>query len=124
MTKGPEDLLAAVILAKENGLVDLPARVAKVNFVPLLETVDELRNAGEILETLLSVPSYRVLVSLRDNVQEVMLGYSDSNKDAGITTSQWEIQLAQRNFRIRTSMVEIFWSKRASNKRIIWNECY
>jgi phosphoenolpyruvate carboxylase len=99
MTKGPEDLLAAVLLAKENGLVDLPGKIAKVNFVPLLETVDELRNAGEILETLLSTPSYRVLVSLRDNLQEVMLGYSDSNKDAGITTSQWEIQLAQRKLR-------------------------
>ena len=72
MTKGPEDLLAAGILAKENGLVDLPAKVAKINFVPLLETVEELRNAGEILETLLSTPSYRVLVSLRDNVQEPM----------------------------------------------------
>ena len=99
MVKGADDLLAAVLLGKENGLIDLPARVAKLNFVPLLETVDELRNAGEILEQLLSTPSYRVLVSLRDNLQEVMLGYSDSNKDAGITTSQWEIQLAQRKLR-------------------------
>jgi phosphoenolpyruvate carboxylase len=92
MCRGADDLFAAVLLAREAG-------VTGIGFVPLLETMDELRHADRVLAELLSDPSYRALVAKRGDLQEVMLGYSDSNKEAGITASQWEIHRAQQRLR-------------------------
>ncbi|MEW9263290.1 phosphoenolpyruvate carboxylase [Kineococcus endophyticus] len=104
MTKGIDDIFAVVVLAREVGLVDLAETpgandVARIGFAPLFETVTELENAEELLEGLLSDPSYRRVVAARGDVQEIMLGYSDSSKDAGIAASRWQIHRAQRALR-------------------------
>jgi phosphoenolpyruvate carboxylase len=92
MCRGADDIFAAALLAREAGVPDL-------GFVPLLETMDELRHADRVLSELLSDPAYRAHVADRGDVQEVMLGYSDSSKEAGITASQWEIHRAQQRLR-------------------------
>ena len=99
MTRGVEDVLAPVVLAREVGLVDLAHDTARLGFVPLFETIGDLRSIGSTLRALFAVEPYRQIVDLRGGTQEVMVGYSDSNKDGGITTSQWEIHKALRAIR-------------------------
>ncbi len=98
-TAGADDVFAAVVLARDAGLIDLHTGIARIGVVPLFETIEAIRSADDILETMLSDSSYRRLVSLRGDLQEVMLGYSDSSKHAGITTSQWELYRATRAIR-------------------------
>jgi phosphoenolpyruvate carboxylase len=99
MTAGADDILAAAVLAMDAGLVDVPGGTARVGFVPLFESTDSLRRAGEIFDRVMSVAAYRRLVDLRGGVQEVMLGYSDSNKEGGPLTSRWLIHRAMRQLR-------------------------
>ncbi|MDX1689848.1 MAG: phosphoenolpyruvate carboxylase [Acidimicrobiia bacterium] len=95
-TTGPEDVFAVAILARDAGLVDLHSGIARIGIVPLFETTEEVARAGDLLDAMLSDPSYRRLVALRGDLQEVMLGYSDSSKYGGITTSQWGLYQAAR----------------------------
>ena len=100
MCQGVDDLLAVAVLAREAFMVELQHDPrSSVGLVPLFETVEELSQAGALLDELLSVPAYRQQVRNRGDLQEIMLGYSDSYKGAGITTSQWEIHRAQRQLR-------------------------
>lgn len=101
MCKGISDMLEVAILLKEVGLVDPSGRSA-INIVPLFETIEDLQASGRIMDRLLSIHDYRKLVDSRGSVQEVMLGYSDSNKDGGFVTSGWELYKAE------IGLVEVF----------------
>jgi phosphoenolpyruvate carboxylase len=94
-TDGVSDILEAAVLAKEGGLLRPHENALDVNLVPLFETIADLRNAGAVMDRLLEVDAYRRLLGSRGGVQEVMLGYSDSNKDGGPLTSAWELYKAQ-----------------------------
>ncbi len=93
----PSDLLALALILKETGLLKIEngKPVSRINIVPLFETIDALANACPIMETLFALDWYRALVSSRDNVQEIMLGYSDSNKDGGYISSTWGLYQAE-----------------------------
>lgn len=92
MTREVSDLLAALVLAKEAGLVDCGLRIA---VSPLFETIEDLRRAPDVMRRLFEHPIYRRLLAAHGDLQEVMIGYSDSSKDGGILTSSWELYKAQ-----------------------------
>ena len=94
MCKSVSDMLELALLLKEVGLIDPSGRSA-INIVPLFETIEDLQAAAGIMDRLLSLHEYRKLVDGRGAVQEVMLGYSDSNKDGGFVTSGWELYKAE-----------------------------
>lgn len=118
MSNEASDLLEVLLLAKEAGLYDPSTSKSKIRVVPLFETVDDLKRAPKVMTSLFDLPLYRACLaggyeeslkeqepsakptmndqSLMPNLQEVMLGYSDSNKDSGFLSSNWEIHKAQK----------------------------
>jgi phosphoenolpyruvate carboxylase len=94
MCKGMSDMLEVALLLKEVGLIDPSGRCA-INIVPLFETIEDLQASGDIMDRMFALHDYRRLVDSRGAVQEVMLGYSDSNKDGGFVTSGWELYKAE-----------------------------
>lgn len=97
MTRGASDMLEVMVFAKEAGLFRYEpdgSIVCTVQSVPLFETIDDLHAAPAIMKTLFELPVYRRAVEAMGNQHEIMLGYSDSNKDGGMVTANWELRLA------------------------------
>lgn len=99
-TENASDVLEVALLAKEAGLwqVDAQGQVSesRLKIVPLLETIGDLRGGYDLIHALLAIPVFRSHVACWDDRFEVMLGYSDSNKDGGFLTATWELYCAQR----------------------------
>ena len=100
-TNAPSDVMEVLLLAKEAGLVipqpgQKPAVVSHLHIVPLFESVDDLRNSGATMTKLYRTPIYRDSLASYRELQEVMIGYSDSNKDGGFLTSNWELYKGQK----------------------------
>ena len=97
MCQSVSDMLEPAILLKEAGLLDASGDqpYAAVGIVPLFETIDDLQRGSSILEAALDLPLYRALVTARGDSQEVMLGYSDSNKDGGYLAANWALYRAE-----------------------------
>lgn len=93
-TSQVSDLLAVLLFCRDAGLYQ-PGQYSQLNIVPLFETGEDLQRAPLLLDELLQSPVYREHLALRDNLQEVMLGYSDSNKEGGFVAANWALYRAQ-----------------------------
>ena len=102
MTEGADDVLAVLVLARWGGLAPAAAPHVALDVAPLFETVPDLERAPAVMRELLTDPCYRPHLAERAMHQVVMIGYSDSNKDAGIGASRWALQRAQ------TALVDTF----------------
>jgi phosphoenolpyruvate carboxylase len=95
-TDGVSDMLEVALMVQQSRLLeggDDPK--LHINIIPLFETIEDLRGCGEIMDALFSIPYYRQMLKSRGDTQEVMLGYSDSNKDGGYLTANWELYKAE-----------------------------
>jgi phosphoenolpyruvate carboxylase len=101
-TASVSDILETAVLLKEAGLLRPRPGALDLDIVPLFETIEDLRNCSTVMDELLGLPEYARLLESRGRVQEVMLGYSDSNKDGGFLTSGWELYKAE------IALVEVF----------------
>ncbi|HST93376.1 MAG TPA: phosphoenolpyruvate carboxylase, partial [Microvirga sp.] len=98
----PSDILEVALLLKEAGLLRPREGEMQVNIIPLFETIADLRECPRVMEGLFGLPDYMRFLRSRGQAQEVMLGYSDSNKDGGFLTSGWELYKAE------IELVEVF----------------
>ncbi|NIK79061.1 phosphoenolpyruvate carboxylase [Paenibacillus castaneae] len=97
MAEAASDMLEVMVFAKEVGLFRKEADGSircTLQSVPLFETIDDLNAAPTIMKELFELPIYRQAVEARGNLHEIMLGYSDSNKDGGAVTANWELRVA------------------------------
>ncbi len=101
-TDGVSDMLELAVLLKESGLLHPAEGRLDVNIIPLFETIGDLQNSAPAMDRLFAIPAYARLLASRNRAQEVMLGYSDSNKDGGFLTSGWELYKAE------IDLVEVF----------------
>jgi phosphoenolpyruvate carboxylase len=99
---GVSDVLEVALLLKETGLLRPQVPALAMNIIPLFETIPDLQRSAQVMDRLLGLPRYRDWLASRGHTQEVMLGYSDSNKDGGFVTSGWELYKAE------VALVDVF----------------